>query len=123
MQSHGKLTLEWEGNVLVVTPQGPFNEEGAIEGITTLKETVLTTKVEKWTRLELWEENTLGSPTVIDYVRESYLWCVEHGCSATAIVVKNNFQHSLIEKYFTNNIGVFQNKRDAMDWLVNNDNA
>jgi len=123
MQSHGELTLEWKDDVLMIYPQGPFNEEGVVEVIDTIKNAVLIRNNQNWSRLEVWEENTLGSPAVMNSVKEYYRWCTEHGCIAAAIVVKNSVQRSYIEKYFSGNIAVFNSKKEAIDWLMEYSNT
>jgi hypothetical protein len=118
MQSHGELILEWKKDLLIVYPKGPFNEEGALDAIQSLKNAVLFRNIDNWARLEVWEEDTLGSPKVMNDVKELYLWCSEHGCLATAVVVKNSVQSSLVEKHFSGNIGLFNNEKEAIDWLT-----
>ena len=117
MQPHGELILEWKADLLIVHPKGPFNEEGVVDAIDSLKSAVKTYNSGKWFRLEVWEEDTLGSPTVMNDVKKLYFWCAKHGCLATAVVVRNSLQRDIIDKNFLGNIGVFKSKNEAMDWL------
>ncbi|MEX1668173.1 hypothetical protein AB4876_04570 [Zhongshania guokunii] len=117
MQSHGEISLEWDGQLFTMYAYGPFNEEGVREVIASLKRAVLSENIESWVRLEVWDMDTLGSPLVFDYVKAYYLWCEEHGCRATAVVVNNIIQRNIIEKDFLTNIRIFKSKREAIDWL------
>jgi hypothetical protein len=120
MQSHGEIILNWQGNVLIINPQGPFNEEGAVKAINTVKNSIHIKNRTSWSRLEVWGEDTLGSPTVMNSVKEFYLWCTAHGCKATAVVIKNDFQRNIIETYCSGNVGIFNNKDEATAWLTKN---
>jgi hypothetical protein len=53
MQSHGKVIFEWQDDLLIVKPIGPFNEEGAIDVIETLKSSNISKKINAWSQLEI----------------------------------------------------------------------
>ena len=120
MQSHGNISIEWKQQLLIINAYGPFNEEGVLEIIDNLKQAILTKNIKSWIRLELWDLNTLGSPVVMNHVKEHFLWCEEQGCRATAVVVNNSLQRNLIEKDFLTNIGIFNSENEANAWLAVN---
>ena len=117
MQSHGELTLEWKDDVLMAYARGPFNDEGVEEVLDKIKNAILIKNSKSWSRLEVWDEDTLGSPAVMNSVKEYYRWCTEHGCMVTAVAVKNSLQRSYVES-FSGNIAVFSSKSEAIDWLT-----
>lgn len=117
MQCNGEINIEWNEGLLIVSPQGPFNDAGLVEDIDKVKNAILIKNSKKWSRLEVWREETLGSPVVMESAKKLYLWCTLHGCIATAIVIENSLQRSLIEKGSSGNIGVFNNKYEAIDWV------
>lgn len=120
MQSHGKVIFEWQDDLLIVKPIGPFYEEGAIDVIETLKSSILSKKINAWSQLEIWEEDTLGSPFVMTSVKDFFIWCTEQGCRATAVIVKNSVQSELIERHYIGEIAVFRNESKAIEWLTKN---
>jgi len=117
MESHGELDLEWRDNLLVLNLMGPFNEEGAIDAFNHLKQSVISKKTNEWMRLEVWNEGTLGSPEVMEGIRQLFSWCVENGCIATAVVVSNRVQKMIAEKELPEDVEVFNDVSDAMEWI------
>lgn len=117
MEGHGRVTLIWEEDLLIVNPLGPLNEEGVVETINELKQTVVSAGLKSWVRLELWEKDTMGSPQVMENACHMFEWCEQHGCNAAAIVVDNFFQASLLKENFSGNFDVFNNTQEALSWL------
>jgi hypothetical protein len=52
-------------------------------------------------KLEVLDENTLGSLSVMKSAAEYNIWCAQNGCMATAIIVSNSVQQNIIEKKFS----------------------
>ncbi|MCL6416248.1 hypothetical protein MIB92_11345 [Aestuariirhabdus sp. Z084] len=117
MRSHGKLALEWQGELLIVRPQGPFNEEGVAKARRHLIQSIKNSQHNYWLRLEIWDEESLGSPRVMAQVNELFQWCQDHGCQSTAVVVCNRIQAGIIESQFIDDIAVFDDTEHALDWL------
>ena len=117
MIKHGdRVSLKWVGDILVAEGHGAYNEEGMIEVVTDLKESVLKSGLSSWYRIEIWND-VIGSPEVFELVSEMYNWCKEHGCLATAVVITNRVQEKVIEEKLPNIVGVFSEKEQAMAWL------
>ena len=72
MKKHGDITLEWDGNVLISCPKGPFNPEGTIDTIQRYQQCVLDANLSCWFRLEIWDDETMGSPQAMEKVKDAY---------------------------------------------------
>jgi hypothetical protein len=117
MESHGKVLLRWQGNLLVALPKGPFNEEGGLKAINKLQQTVINKNAEYWLRLELWQDDALGSPEVMADAMKSFQWGTDRGCRAIAVVVANSLQRQILEKAQPENTKIFDNRKKALLWL------
>lgn len=120
MQSHGEITIAWAEQLLVMYAYGPFNDEGAIDAIDSLKQSILIKNLESWCKLEIWDQDSFGSPFVMNHAKEYYLWCEERGCRATAVVVSTSLQRNILELDFLTNVKVFNSENKARAWLVEN---
>ncbi|MFT6900323.1 MAG: hypothetical protein ACJAXS_000485 [Colwellia sp.] len=117
MQSHGSISKKWKANVLIINSEGPFNDEGIIQVIDEIKKSVISKKLRNWLRIEIWDDNTLGSPSVMKCAEDYNVWCSKNGCKATAIVVSNSVQKNLIERTSLGNIKIFNSTNKATDWI------
>ena len=117
MESHGHVKLEWRDDLLIVTPKGPFNEEGSILAMKKYRDFVALKKYSHWYRLELWDEDSMGTVEVIDGVRKFYLWSKEQGCMATAVVVANELQAALVRKTMPDPVSICREEYEAIMWL------
>jgi hypothetical protein len=118
MQSHDEIIVEWKGDILVIYPQSPFDEEGVEEVIDIIKKTVRTKNNKNWSRLEVWSDNSLGSPAVMSNEKAFSHWCNENGCVATALVVENGFQRGITKNHLSDNVEVFSCEVEATNWLM-----
>ena len=60
----------------------------------------------------------MGSPAVLEIVKELYSWYDCNGCYAAAVVVKTALQKSVIERSFVHDaVKIFINKTEAEHWL------
>ena len=117
MNMHGEISFVWNGDLIEITSTGPFNEKGLSHCISTIKHSILNKNIKSWCRMEIWDDETLGSPECIALSKDKAQWCITHGCYATAIVVSNGFQRALLEKEAMSNIGIFDDAATAKKWL------
>ncbi len=116
MELHGRVELEWRGNILVVIPKGPFNLEGVTQSLNEIKAAVNSSQSKNWCRLVFHDEASIGPPEVIDAVRENYLWCLANGCQAIAIVSPGLLQRQLFGHDLPT-VRAFDNEAEALQWL------
>ena len=107
MNSHGKISFSWKENIFVLIVEGPFNEEGIERIVPLLKESVLNRTSKKWKRLEIWDAEVLGSPETIKRCQLIWDWFNVNGCLLTAIVISNNIQIQVLEKYSDSSTIIF----------------
>ncbi len=118
MEKHGETKFYWEGNLLIVEPKGPFNEEGQTYACNQIKLAILDSGIKRWRRLEILDEKTMGSLAVLDIVKDLYTWYDQNGCYITAVVVKNSLQaHSVAEVFNSPTVKIFISLVDAINWI------
>jgi len=117
MEEHGEITLQWIEDILIVKAEGPFNEEGTLAAMKKYQQCILDSGRTSWLRLELWDNEALGTPQAMDHLPSIYTWSVQHGCVATAVVVVSSIQESIARKIAPEPLGVFREQDQAMAWL------
>ena len=120
MPAHGHADLTWQGDILNVQVQGPFNVEGMHRALNELKHFVGAANKEYWFRLVELDDNSMGSPEVYKAVAELHQWTKDHGCLATAMLTSSTIQTGLLNQLGHDhqfNIQVFASKNDALDWI------
>ena len=118
MEKHGELLVSWEENILIIKVNGSFNKEGALAGITAIKESICRKNIETGHRLGFWDEEYLGSPSTMKMFKDAHEWCAENGCERVAVVVSNIVQQDVAEKIFSPHTKIFRIESDARKWLV-----
>ena len=123
MNKHGKFILSWEVGLLVVKTIGPFNEEGTFAEVAKVKQFVLAKNIGTWSKLVIWDEETLGSPSAIKIVSEHQEWSKKSGCMNVASVVNNSLQESVAKRIYGNESRVFLLESDARKWIASQQNT
>jgi hypothetical protein len=82
-----------------------------------VKNSILSKNIKNWRRLEIWDDETLGSPECFDLAKEKAKWFIANGCYASAVVVSNSAQRSLLESVATGNLHFFEDEETAKKWL------
>jgi len=116
MIQHGNLSFKWSDDIFIVHAQGSFNEEGTIAAHNDFQKSILNSGLSCWYRLEIWGE-ALGTPEALDLIPDFYSWSKQQGCLATAIVVTNSLQESIVKEMLSDYVKVFRDKAQAMVWL------
>ncbi|GHE89096.1 hypothetical protein [Thalassotalea profundi] len=114
---HGDVSFIWNGDLIEITSTGPFNELGLSHSISKVKNSILDKNIKSWRRMEIWDDETLGSPECIVLSKEKAKWFIDHGCYASAIVVSNNLQKALLDKAASGNVHFFDDVATARKWL------
>ena len=119
MDRHGNMKLSWHKEILIGEVEGAFNEESLEYWFPKIKHLVENRKIDSWYRLEIWDEEVLGSPETIELAKAIYEWYEENGCVATAVVVCNRIQEQIIKAMFQSQAKIFRSKDEAIQWLGN----
>ena len=120
MPAHGHAELSWQGDILNVQVQGPFNVEGLHRALDELKRCIAAANKRYWFRLVELDDNSMGSPEVYEAVAELHQWTKDNGCLATAMLTSSAVQTGLLNKLGHDhqfNIQVFASKGAAIDWI------
>lgn len=96
---HGKVDIEWIDNVLIVRCHGPYNAEGIGLYIDRAKAAVAKRQLDQWYRIDILDDETLGSPEVIKLIGEFYIWSMQNKCLASVIVCSNVIQEQLVQAF------------------------
>ncbi|WDE11304.1 hypothetical protein [Thalassomonas haliotis] len=117
MEKHGVATFSWQENLLVIKVYGPFNEEGIESAFEQARQCVINRQAQRWNRLEILDNETLGSPAVVNRVKDLYAWFEENGCEHAAVVVSNCVQIYVIEELLQGQVKIFHDPDAAKKWL------
>ncbi|WDE05950.1 hypothetical protein SG34_003195 [Thalassomonas viridans] len=120
MRIHGRVDSYWQDNVLVLHAYGPFNEEGIDQAIEQPKTLVNNRPVQAWNRLEIRDDETMGSPEVAAKAKAKALdaWFESNGCRHIAVVVRNNMQIYVVQELLQSHAKVFHDLNEAKKWLA-----
>lgn len=119
LKAHGNVNLTWNKNLLVVEVLGPFNLEGVNHCFKKIQESVLANKPAAWARIDILDQETLGSPEVMRVIGATYKWCLEQGCSGVGSVCTTYLQAEILEKTRVStgmNLAGFNTLSDAKAW-------
>ncbi|WP_354624101.1 hypothetical protein [Psychromonas sp. MME2] len=117
MNKHGDICFSWEGELLTLIVKGPFNEEGFDYYISLIRKSVLNRSINHWKRLEIWDDEVMASPNVVDKCRVIHDWYEKNGCILSAVVVSNNMQALLLKKSVKTNAEIFTKIEDSKEWF------
>ncbi|WP_019028312.1 hypothetical protein [Colwellia piezophila] len=117
MNKHGEISFSWVNDVFTLEIKGPFNEEGLEYYIPLIQKSVSKRSVKDWKRVEVWDDEVLGSPTTAALTKSLWEWYDKNGCVLTAIVVSNSVQTQGIQILLKSQAKVFINIGKAQEWL------
>jgi hypothetical protein len=117
MNTHGHVSFSWDEDLFIVYVKGAFNEEGVAHYVPLIQEAILNRDNTKWRRLEIWDDEALGSPDTLEAAKLIYDWYDINGCFLSAFVICNNLQTEVINNIFKLNAEVFTDISKAKQWL------
>lgn len=117
MKNHGHVSFSWEDELFVVHVEGAFNEEGVAHYVPLIQEAILNRDKVHWKRLEIWDDEALGSPDTLAAAKLIYDWYDDNGCFKTAIVIRNRLQANIVTNIFKSNAEIFTDIDSAKEWL------
>jgi hypothetical protein len=119
LEPHGQLLLRWDANFLCIDVMGPFNLEGVTACFLQIQQSVGQYPRSPWSRIDLLDEETLGSPEVMRVIGASYKWCLQHDCVAIASVCSTSIQREILEQTRQKsgmNLAGFVTQAEALQW-------
>lgn len=120
MIAHGNINCSWQKNILLLDVFGPFNVIGINNAFEELKKQTHANFFEKWYRIDVIDDETLGCPEVMKTIGQTYVWSLENNCQMIAIVCANRVQLSLLNAFIEKsglNMRAFTNQEDALDTI------
>jgi len=117
MNTHGHVSFSWEEATFIVYVEEAFNEEGVAYYIPLIQEAILNRKSREWKRLEIWNNEVLGSPETLAAAKLLYDWYEDNGCYLTAVVTCNSLQTEIVKNIFKSKAEVFTEISKARKWI------
>jgi hypothetical protein len=117
MNIHGYLEFKWDNSVLYVHAFGPFNEEGVTKASNEYLKLISDRVNSRYSIIEIWDEDSLGSPQVMAKVSEMWELLLKNNCVSIAVIVSNSLQQTLCEKLLPSKGRVFVNIEGAEIWI------
>ncbi|KGJ91005.1 hypothetical protein [Colwellia psychrerythraea] len=117
MNKHGEISFSWVNDVFTLEVKRAFNEEALEYYIPLIQKSVSNRSVQDWKRLEVWDDEVLGSPTTAALTKLLWEWYDKNGCVLTGIVVSNSVQAQGIQNILKSKAKVFINIGKAQSWL------
>jgi hypothetical protein len=65
MKNHGHVSFSWDEDLFIVNVEGAFNKEGVTHYVPLIQEAIFNRATTKWKRLEIWDDEALGSPETL----------------------------------------------------------
>lgn len=118
---HGEIEIILDGNIIIATLVGSFNEEGAIKYTESVKEIVKNLKGESYAILVDNSNLDGGTPEAYQVLEKYNQWLNSTNITAKAITVKDTITVDLIKSLSPSiqhqNIRKFIEKDLALKWL------
>ncbi len=118
MWPHGHLELRWSENVLFVQAFGPFNDEGARLAAENYLDLIHNKLCTEFFVIEVLNEDSIGTPDTMKEVVKIWNFIGENGCAALALVYANEVQLALAEEFLPPFGRLFENVKDAEQWIA-----
>lgn len=120
MIEHGQYKFDWQGDILVLSLQGGFNEVAIKNFFGQVTDSILVRQKPHWVLLSNVDSSMLGSPEVIGIIKSAYSWGIRKGCIAAAISGANLVVEDIFSNYFKTlaiPTALFAHQEDALQWL------
>ncbi len=116
-EGHGDISLRWNNDLLIIEAHGPFNEIGVQNCLSKIQKSIESKNLKIWRKLDLWDDDSFGSPAVMSFVKTAGQWYMDNGCYASAIVICNSVQESIFKNANQEGPQFFYDKETALKWL------
>ncbi len=120
MKEHGHYCFEWQGDLLILSLKGAFNEAAILSFFKDVLESVVTSKKTQWVLLSSLDRTMMGTPNVLEIIKNAYRWGETNGCVSAAISGANVVISKVFSDFFeliSYDTKLFDHKQDAVDWL------
>jgi len=118
MIAHGYATISWKEDILYIYAYGPFNEEGVSIAVDEYLSVVEKRHLKPFDTIEIWDEETLGSPETISKAKVLWGKLIELNCTSISIVVSNNLQSAICKKYLPSIGRIYFSVKDAEEYIL-----
>lgn len=117
---HGEYRFEWQGDLLIFTLSGGFNEAAIANFFQQVIQSLAQREFKPWVLLSDIDQNVMGTPEVHKAVKMGYKWAGHHGCCAAAISDPNLIIRHVYHDFFNQlpyDADIFTDRDQAIVWL------
>jgi len=118
---HGKYSIDFINETLVVSLVGTFNEQAVENWTRDVKDIILSYSGKPFKMLMDLSCSTGGTPEALAVANRYNQWLNTQNLLAKAVIYASKMNQSIDEKYVWSkkeqNIKVCNNRREAFDWL------
>ena len=117
---HGEFRFEWRGDLLILYLCGSFNENAIAAFFEEIMVSFSERKATPWVLLSALDRDMIGSPTVLEIIKNAYRWGQTNKCRAAAISGANVIIDHIYQDFFktlTYPARLFEEQDDAIAWL------
>lgn len=107
MNQHGEIFFSWINNIFTLEIKGGINNEALYHYFPLIQEAVSKRANKNWKRLEIWDDETLGSPETGNLVKSIWEWYDQNGCALAVVVASNSVQEYAIHKMVSKQAKIF----------------
>jgi len=119
-KEHGDYHLEWQGDLLILSLSGSFNEIAITRFFQQVMGSFQSRSDRPWVLLSSLDKEMIGTPAVLEIIKTAYRWGEQHQCKAAAISGANIVINQLYLSFFEElsyPARIFEKKDDAVNWL------
>ena len=119
-KEHGDYHLEWQGDLLILSLSGSFNEIAITRFFQQVMGSFRSRSDRPWVLLSSLDKEMIGTPAVLDIIKTAYRWGEQHQCKAAAISGANIVINQLYLSFFEElsyPARIFEKKDEAVNWL------
>jgi len=119
-KEHGDYHLEWQGDLLILSLSGSFNEIAITRFFQQVMASFRTRPSRPWVLLSSLDKEMIGTPAVLEIIKTAYRWGEQHQCKAAAISGANIVINQLYLSFFEElsyPARIFEKKDEAVNWL------
>lgn len=119
-KEHGDYHLEWQGDLLILSLSGSFNEIAITRFFQQVMASFQSRSDRPWVLLSSLDKEMIGTPAVLEIIKTAYRWGEQHQCKAAAISGANIVINQLYLSFFEElsyPARIFEKKDEAVNWL------
>lgn len=120
MNEHGEYSFEWQGSILILHLRGSFNTQAIVAFFSDVMRSLNEQQKPAWALLSSIDRDMMGTPEVVDIIKQAYRFAETYQCIGAAISGANSIIQNIFTDYFqhiTYPTALFDTQPEAIIWL------